>query len=408
MHGERTSQRWRVVLVLILPLSASAAGSRRWMSPRRPPKPETPPCGRGAEGVQDAPAGHEAWSKIIYYPSGGAVLLSLGSLGVRRPDGGRLRFQTTVGACAGSADPVAEAHRIARLCYVRFAEGASREEVDAFRKAQYEALQVPSGAPAHGGAAKRRGAPAPAGGAGAKRPRHPSGSGAREAARRELQAQGRLEGSLLLEGRAAKRKNASINGVYARCAEDFGGHRAYEKVVAAGSAPRFLYYWGERSRWKVDSKLGGDKSGFAYLKLAGASSPAEAGPDQYWHVYDDREQGYNKDPAVRCSEFAPEPHGAATSAAATGSRAAAARGAPSSDGSSDDGSNDDSDDSGDDSSSASDATPQAGPVVAVPAKGAQAVGAVRARACAKMMVRSGVRCACHFKLVRDCPDHASS
>ncbi|CAK0852946.1 unnamed protein product [Prorocentrum cordatum] len=92
-----------------------------------------------ATGEDDAPEGHEAWGKTWYERRKGVVCLSLGALGVRRADGSPVWFQTTVSACGGSVE---EAQRVARLCYLRFAEGAGPEEVKAYRKALYGALRA--------------------------------------------------------------------------------------------------------------------------------------------------------------------------------------------------------------------------------------------------------------------------
>ncbi|CAK0838503.1 unnamed protein product [Prorocentrum cordatum] len=199
---------------------------------------------------------------------------------------------------------------------------------------------------------------------------------------------------------SSEKKNASINGLYARRAADHDGHGAYEKVGAdAAVRPRFLYFWREKSRWKIDNKIPSEKSGFAYLKVAGVASPANAGPDCQWHVCDDKGEGYSKDPGVRCLEVAPRP----------GASAGEARPAPPASqdvSSSDDSSSDDGGDqtSGDDeSSSASGSEQPAQKGATALAAGRQPGGAVRRRACAKMLVRSGLRCVCHFRPVRDCP-----
>ncbi|CAK0897019.1 unnamed protein product [Prorocentrum cordatum] len=201
-------------------------------------KGEGEPGGGSAQpaGREDAPEGHEAWSKVRFAPSTNSVKLNLGTLKLN------LAFQTTVIACGGSRD---EAERVARLCWVKFAEGASRDEVVAYRQALYDALAQG----ARAGAAPARAAA----GAGA----HAGDEVADlEAAKRDLKAQGRLEGSLLVEGRSAERKNASINGLYARRAADQDGHGAYEKVGAdAAARPRFLYYCREKSRWKIDCNI---------------------------------------------------------------------------------------------------------------------------------------------------------
>ncbi|CAK0852945.1 unnamed protein product [Prorocentrum cordatum] len=274
-------------------------------------RPAGSPLVRGASAAppaatgEDAPEGHEAWGKTWYERRKGVVCLSLGALGVRRADGSPVWFQTTVSACGGSVE---EAQRVARLCYLRFAEGAGPEEVKAYRKALYGALRGAAAGPAApaGEAAARRGKRRAAralgaeGGAAEQKRRFQDGALKEKRARLDegapgatrsgwLRTQGCPEGSLLVEGRSPGKKNASINGVYARRAEGFGGHWAYEKVGSA-TAPRFLYYWAEKSRWKIDSRLPSDKGGFAYLKVAGVRSPALVGPGHQWHVCDGSNQ----------------------------------------------------------------------------------------------------------------------
>jgi len=221
-----------------------------------------------------------------------------------------------------------------------------------------------------------------------------------EAAKRDLKAQGRLEGSLLVEGRSSEKKNASINGLYARRAADHDGHGAYEKVGAdAAVRPRFLYFWREKSRWKIDNKIPSEKSGFAYLKVDGVATPAEAGPDCKWHVCDEKGEGYNKDPRVRCVEVAPGP---GSGAPAAGSVAPSAQ--PDNSASDDDTSSDEDRTSGDEeSSSESGSGARAAPGAAAWTAPGRAAGVVPRRACAKMLVRSGLRCVCHFSVLRDCP-----
>ncbi|CAK0822706.1 unnamed protein product, partial [Prorocentrum cordatum] len=216
------------------------------------------PDGRGPGGpaseaaeTEDAPAGHAAWGKVLYEPSRATVRLYLKSLGL---PGGVERYTTTAKACGGSAE---EALRVARLCWVRFSEGATREEVNAYRQRLYDAIAS-------------RGAGAPAGEPPARRP--------------------------------APRK---------------AGHRA-----AAGRA--------------------GSPQGKA--GAASSSSSSTSSDDAGEHTSGDE----------------------ASSSAASGA-----------------------------------AAPLAGPgAAAAPAAGARAARAAPQRACAKMLVRSGLRCVCHFALLR--------
>ncbi|CAK0905697.1 unnamed protein product [Prorocentrum cordatum] len=341
---------------------------------------------------EDAPPGHEAWSRIHYERSRGLVRLHLRIL--RRP--GLERYTTTVKACGGSEE---EAMRIARLCWVKFAEGASKEEVSVYRQGLYDAVAPRvAGAPAGEPPARKV----------ARRGAAMSEAAALEAAKLELKTQGRLEGALLVEGRSSEKKNASINGLYARRPADYDGYGAYEKVGAdAAIRPRFLYFWREKSRWKIDCKIPSRRSGFAYLKAAGVASPTQAGPDCQWHVCDDKGEGYGKDPCVRCLEVVPAPGATSPAPERVGHHATQARSLPSQDSSaSADSSSDDVGNrtsSDEESSSASGAEPPAQPGADAQAPRSHAGRTAPIRACAKMLVRSGLRCACHFRMAQDCP-----
>merc|ERR1712217_562629 len=85
---------------------------------------------------EDAPEGHSAWQKVR------SAISSYGNPYVivecRQPDGTKLRSQITSNACGGSE---IHARRIARLLYVKMADGASKEEVEKYKCSLVELLQ---------------------------------------------------------------------------------------------------------------------------------------------------------------------------------------------------------------------------------------------------------------------------
>lgn len=87
----------------------------------------------------DAPEGHQAHLAVKY---GGNPSSQTGQLRAQfRFE--KIAFQTTVSACGGSA---AAALRLARACYVMFAdEGKSKEEVAQFRGSVYEQIKLAAG-----------------------------------------------------------------------------------------------------------------------------------------------------------------------------------------------------------------------------------------------------------------------
>ena len=374
-----------------------------------PPAAAPGPAGAGVAGaaaatagaLEDAPEGHAAWDKVYVNAKKGVVALELASLKGHKDHKGKVAwFQTTAARCGGSVE---HACRIARLCYVKLADGATIKDAEAYRSALYDALRgldkpgEPNMLPSGPQEAKRKPAPS-------KETSHASVAKKRMkfdpeslvAVQQELQAQGRLGGSLLLAGRSLEKKNASINGVYARRAEEHNGRGAYEKVGVEGD-PRFLYHCSKKARWKIDNKMPSNSSGFAYLKTT-AKTPADAGPDQQWHICDKRGEGYNKDSDVLCTELAPH---IATFSTKPGGGAGDAGDSTSSEAS----------DHQSSSASSGETLAQAeDPVEAAPARASAGESqkgpprsALRAGACAKMLCRSGLRCACHFFFAWECP-----
>mmetsp|Transcript_10222 Transcript_10222/g.28555 ORF Transcript_10222/g.28555 Transcript_10222/m.28555 type:complete len:908 (-) Transcript_10222:94-2817(-) len=104
------------------PLETRAASMRLIGSARKRPglgkKPETP---------EDAPEGHAAHVKVR--AKNGVVSFKFESAE------GEVHFQTTMRACGSS---LADAERICRLCFVKFEEGLTKEEVLRYRNRLYE------------------------------------------------------------------------------------------------------------------------------------------------------------------------------------------------------------------------------------------------------------------------------
>lgn len=351
--------------------------------------------------------------------------------------GGRERLQTTVHR-SGHSKGAAE--HIARLCIEKFETKCSRQEVIDFREEMYKIVEaaistgeVPmTAAPPEAFSTKR-----------------PNGAGSAKAAaaasakiddiRNKLQAEGRLEGALRLEGRAETSKNASINGIYARLSEGFEGTKAYEK--ADGSVGRMLFYSTRKARWKINDSLDDSTGGFAFAKVKdkGESDP---GPSLRWSVFDGSGKGYNEDTRIRCSPLggaAPAPPGGAVdpveegaavepegAEGAEGQQGApvgkAEEGAPAGKAKEDESSESDSDSDSSSSESAPKAalapSPAASPAASPVPNGAAASPAASVpapqtppsqpvrrprRVCAKMLVKSGFRCTAHFAILTQCP-----
>lgn len=110
---------------------------------------------------------------------------------------------------------------------------------------------------------------------------------------------GVLAEAVVLLGRDAGKKNASINGVYVRReGKKFHGRESFKKE---GEEPRFLFFSSPKGAWKISSKLDDSKAGFAFAKVndRGEAVPAEPQQTLVWRVCDGKEEGYNKDRAVR-------------------------------------------------------------------------------------------------------------
>jgi len=187
-----------------------------------------------------------------------------------------------------------------------------------------------------------------------------------------------------------------------RLEEHVDGVPAYKK--AGDEAPRYLFYAIQKRRWKISDVLGDPKKGFAYLAVKddGQSGPYSSLWKGLWEVFNGKGSGYTLDASVSCTllEDLGEENNSSTQLDAGGANN------PSSASTSSDTDADDSDSDSDVSQKGS----QAAQVEIVGIIDAEGVVATRPQglACAKMLVRSGFRCACHFTIKQNCPDQVAS
>lgn len=397
---------------------------------KRPKLAEIASGAPAASAPEGAPPGHVAWEKLKFNGPFEDGRSSYWSFEFRTADGQRMKLQAACSA-AGSEEL---AQRVASLCWMKFEEGASQDEVKQYRKELYARCR--NSLPAEGGQQKRA-----AEARGEERPQKRQNTGSDDAIAK-LRAQGKLSGAILLEGRDVQRKNSSINGVYAPVEGGFGGARAYKKVGAEGKESRVMFYSSRKSRWKINDALDDEKGGFAWTKIKheGRVAPHEAKERLIWQVFDGKEDGYNEDPAVRCRLVdvkeeekdeklkdeklkKEDPLQEQNNRLKEEFKAEAKKEAKEEDADSASSTDDESAASGSSSSSASSPpTPKGSPppdaakTVEI-VNGAKEHDPVAARSpvatpmatriCAKMLVRSGLRCGCHFAYMRDCPDARS-
>lgn len=320
-------------------------------------------------------------------------------------NGEKISFQVTVVASGGCEE---SAWRIARMCYARVENGATKEEIHQFRSDMYAKCAALASGASGGNNSKK-----PASKRSKKDVVEKKSKGVKADSEKNekvvkpagdknivdmLQGQDRLMGALRVEGRALEKTNSSINGVYALRKELFGGFSAFEKC--GGTVERFLFFSASKKRWKISDRLDDGKTGFAFAKVSdGKISPAALGESVTWSVFDGKEDGYNVDAAVRVKPLvaAPEEDGQGSS------------------------SEESADSSGSGSSSSSSAQSDAEVVASETVEAAETVQEEvtkepvvevafpvskpprKGRVCAKMLVRSGVRCGCHFAYLRECP-----
>lgn len=251
-------------------------------------------------------------------------------------------------------------------------------------------------------------------------------------------------GAVRIEGRAAGLKNSSINGMYEPLPHGTDGAVAYRKQQS-GDKERFLYFHAAKSRWKVSNKLGDTAGGFAYavVRDGGRTPIADVVEGVAWMVMDGKGSGYKEDANVRCVRLAPDrPRSEGSDAQVAAMGSGEERHPP---GSSSNGSNSSSDssrpsdtsgggsddDSDRESASSEEAAAAVSAAAGVPQAAAAAASAATValqtampssangsvttkgrtsaptgayRVCAKMLVRSRLRCSCHFSYVHLCPD----
>jgi len=405
--------------------SASEAQSEVTLQPS--PLPES-------QVIGDAPEGHLAWEKVSFDESANMCFIR------HQENGVRLRLEVS----PKNVGDKETAMRIGRLCFVEFNEGRKNpKETLKYRNELYQLAKY--GKPAVAAQDKlhkeekksKRAKRAPKDDQ--KRTPQPMP---------EQSGEGRFVGALRFEGRAAGKKNAWISGVYMILPGGFDGHLAYQRWSGEDQPegqPLLMFYASEKKRWKVSNTLGDTKGGFAYLKTRdGTKPPSELPSGARWMVFEGKENGYVEDADLTCvpknptapAEKAADPESIAAAVSSdartdesAGNTAHAEPTASAPAGKTaveDDGGSDDDDDasSSDSSSSASEddqddadadaSTAEAGQDAAKLEEHKQAangtatvpVTVVRRpaiRACAKMLVRVGLRCACHFTNVRNCP-----
>eukprot|EP00928_Gymnodinium_smaydae_P061675 TRINITY_DN45709_c0_g1_i1.p1 TRINITY_DN45709_c0_g1~~TRINITY_DN45709_c0_g1_i1.p1 ORF type:complete len:652 (-),score=115.60 TRINITY_DN45709_c0_g1_i1:318-2273(-) len=363
----------------------------------------------------DAPASHVAHKNVksrekcsyFYFP---------------HSDGTKSYMQATVQACNGSAELCAH---VVRVLYMKFESGATRDEVEAYKKGLLASLRVRSSS-----------SDAPAA---AQCPENGT-----DALVKRLRDDGRLEGAIRLQGRAELAKNSSINGVYALLPDGFSGAVAYEKMYADAAAPRFLFFSSRKKRWKVNDSLADEKGGFAHARVDddGQRAPSDPSSRLQWMVFEGKDSGYVEDPRVVCAPLVEaEAQDVLNSPAvaesdvvevddtgnvsdADGSEASAASDASSGSGS--DANTSDEEPIGDDEGPAEVGMQTAPSETPGGAACEDASGAVaadvpsshvapvrppqppRGRVCAKMLARAHFRCSCHFATLARCPGRQSA
>mmetsp|Transcript_18409 Transcript_18409/g.43109 ORF Transcript_18409/g.43109 Transcript_18409/m.43109 type:complete len:803 (+) Transcript_18409:32-2440(+) len=420
------------------------------------------------EMPEDVPPDHEAHAKVRKGIKHGK---EAAFFDYRSPEGVKKTLEITAPGIGSEM-----ASRIARICYFKLHdERIDIAKVMKFKKELLKRLKN------HSEEAANKTAPK-----GSKKRRLSE----TEALMEKLRTEGRLEGACVIEGRKESKKNASINGTYARVlGRDHAGRPSFEKVGT--DKPRYLLFSSRKPRWLI-SNVADDSnvSGFAFLRVAADSQalPSEL-PDVRWEVFDGKEEGYRQDPQVKCRalcENSKVPKSARKSVEAQtleldltkfmeGARlvqytkaaldwcdkmgaaslddvidnaeelsealklkplerkrlvkAGSSRAHADGDKNDGDKSHDEGNDSSRESSASSSSSSSSGrapdhwdaasSTMAPSSKiidlestpqsvlgSATPIDARRARVCAKMMVRSGLRCSCHFLHLRDCSAHS--
>ncbi|CAE7260801.1 GOR, partial [Symbiodinium sp. KB8] len=249
------------------------------------PEANPPPTG---DELEDAPPDSAAHQKVRFDQKKGAYTFTT-------PDASKKHFQTTVHAAAKNVEA---AGRIARVCFCKFEQGVSMEEVMQYRNEAYKRLGGAPKVPASNGTtAVEKPAPPPR--------KRPKSTDAEEATIERLQQQGKLLHALEISGRDSNKKNSTVNGVYMAVEGGYKGHQAYERIGKKGDeARRCLFYSKEKSRWKISEGLG-DHKNFAFLKVkdGGTKPPSAAGSKIHWHFFDGKDVGWTEDREVKCVPY---------------------------------------------------------------------------------------------------------
>ena len=324
----------------------------------------------------DAPPDSGAWAHVKL---GNGIKYKFHWVG---PDSVKDYFQVSIKQCGGNAEAC---ERICRACYAKFEQGFDKDAVLRYREELCGLIEETSTGLAEVHAE-----------AGEEKDNKDNTTEVIEA----LRAEGRLTGALLLKGRDPSLQNSSINGIYVQLLGGFGGHIAYEKHVSASqdsiAARKVLYFSAVKRRWKIGKMLEDNVGMFAYVKVpdSGQKPPVDLPEGTFWHVFNGKESSYQADEKVRCTLLAPAELGQQNAIRPDDALVHQD-------------SEDEASSSSSSSSSASSSSEKArsrSPPHAVPTEPAFDTGALRrGRVCAKMMVRSGVRCICHFQMGQSCP-----
>eukprot|EP00930_Biecheleria_cincta_P097913 TRINITY_DN89596_c0_g1_i1.p1 TRINITY_DN89596_c0_g1~~TRINITY_DN89596_c0_g1_i1.p1 ORF type:complete len:665 (-),score=122.28 TRINITY_DN89596_c0_g1_i1:177-2171(-) len=388
----------------------------------------------------DAPQGHVAWEKVTFDEAANMCLIR------HQENGVKLKLDIS----PKQVGDMETAMRIGRLCFAEFHEGRKNpKEVLKYRNELCKLVKHAKPVRQDEDRDKKT-----------KRARKDKKTSALQATP-EHGGAGRLIGAIRFDGRAAGKKNSSMLGTYTVVPGGFGGYLAYQRWSEDGQPPHFMFYAPEKKRWKVSNTLGDTKGGFAYVKTPdGTKPPSDLPHGATWLVFEGKEKGYVEDAFLTCvplhpavpAEKAAEPTSVATAAPGDGhadeSAGTAAAAEPMEgvagqkastrsgldaaeiveDGSDDASSSESSssaseDDQGSEDGSASEAGKDAAEIEE-PKRAASVTPTSKVasppaesdiskvsgtpdhpviRPCAKMLVRIGLRCACHFTYVRNCP-----
>eukprot|EP00435_Cladocopium_sp_Y103_P069114 s246_g32.t1 len=233
---------------------------------------EVPSSSQIAMLTGDAPPDSAAHKKVRYDSTRQCCRLEFTT-----SNGQRISFQTTVRMASSSKEA---AMRIARMCYHKFELGLTKPEVEQYRAEAYERLRKGMGMAPKETKTKPLAPKEPKPQESKELPKAKAAKGKKkhfaieDSHLKQLKDQGRLPGALRIYGRDAKKKNATVNGIYLLLPEKFDGSVAYERFCPPGDGlERWLFYAKDKSRWKISEALGNHHN-FASLKVTdGGKSP---------------------------------------------------------------------------------------------------------------------------------------